>query len=204
MNHGEEMSLEAFNLNLFEHLNAPIGANIYMVDFAIFIANDTLYLLIIFLLLSWFLGSRQSKELAFKAVLTTVIALTIGFLISSIFPHPRPFMIDAGRTLIYHAPNASFPSDHMLIFSSIALSYLFAKEKNIGIFLLLLAIEVAWSRVYLGVHFPLDMVGAFFVALFTNIIMQKIWIKHGANLIDLALKIYRFIFSKPLQKGWVK
>ncbi len=45
-----------------------------------------------------------------------------------------------GTTFIEHAPTASFPSNHMLIFSTIALSYLFAQRKIIGIILFIFII----------------------------------------------------------------
>ena len=109
-----------------------------------------------------------------------------------------------GQTLINHAPDASFPSDHMLIFSSIAFSYIFAKERNIGFFLFLLAIEVAWSRIYLGVHFPLDMLGALTVAFITAFSVQKIWNKNGNSFVNLAVKIYTLLFSKLINKGIIR
>ncbi len=34
---------------------------------------------------------------------------------------------------------------------------------------------VAWSRVYLGVHFPLDMLGAFLLAFALNFFGLKLW-----------------------------
>jgi len=199
-----KMSLEAFNINLFDHLNAPIDASSLMVYFAKFIANDTLYIMLIFLVLSWFLGNRHNKELALKAVITTAIALAIGFTISTVYPHPRPFMIDEGRTLIWHAADSSFPSDHMLIFSSIAFAYLFAKEKQIGLFFFFLAVEVGWSRVYLGVHFPFDILGGLFVAMFTGFFVQKLWDKYGVLFINFALSIYHKLFANFIEKGWIR
>ncbi len=71
----------------------------------------------------------------------------------SVLPSPKTVCDGVGTTFIEHAPTASFPSNHMLIFSTIALSYLFAQRKIIGIILLFLSFMVAWSRIYLGVHF---------------------------------------------------
>lgn len=198
------MSLESLNFQVFQSLNAPTDVSTNMSHLAIFIANDTLYLLIIFLIMAWGIGHYQSKALALKAVITTALALGIGYLISLGYPHPRPFVIGMGHTLIQHAPTASFPSNHMLIFSSIAFSYLFSQQLKLGFGLLLMAFLVAWSRIYVGVHFPLDMLGAFCVALLTNILMQLIWQRYHTVIMSFALKIYQFIFGIFLHKGWLK
>lgn len=198
------MSLESLNFQVFQYINAPADVSIAMSHLAIFIANDTLYLLMLFLISAWFLGSYQSKALALKAVITTALALGIGYLISLGYPHSRPFVMGMGHTLIHHAPTASFPSNHMLIFSSIAFSYLFAQRFKLSLSLLVMAFLVAWSRIYVGVHFPLDMLGAFCVALFTNILMQLIWQRYATIIMRWALKIYQSIFGILLHKGWVK
>lgn len=198
------MSLESLNFQVFQSINAPADVSTAMTHLAIFIANDTLYLLLLFLIMAWFLGHYQTKALALKAVITTALALSIGYLISLGYPHPRPFIIGMGHTLISHAPTASFPSNHMLIFSSIAFSYLFAQRLKLGLSLLLMAFLVAWSRIYVGVHFPLDMLGAFCVALLTNFLMQWLWQRYQDPIMSLSLKIYQFFFGIFLQKGWLR
>ncbi|PVZ82938.1 undecaprenyl-diphosphatase [Serratia sp. S1B] len=198
------MSLEALNLAWFAKINAPQHASNSMIDLAIFIANDTFYLLILFLLLLWFLGDKALKERAFKAVFFTAIALGTGFIISQIYFHPRPFMIGVGHTFIQHAPDASFPSDHMLIFSTIALSYWFSGRKFAGSLLLVLAALVAWSRVYLGVHFPMDMLGAFCIALMVNIFGIWLWKIFGERILQFITQLYQIVCKPLLNRGWVK
>lgn len=198
------MSLENLNLQLFHAINAPLTASSLDQYFGIFIANDTLYLLIIGLIMAWFLGRYSTKALVLKAIITTIIALLIGYVVSLVFPHPRPFVIDAGQTLITHAATASFPSNHMLIFSSIALCYLFSKQIKLGIALLILAIMVAWARIYVGVHFPFDMLGAVAIAILTNLMIKQLWPRYQQQIMDIALNIYHYLFAFLLNKGIIR
>lgn len=201
---GAPMLLENLNVQLFHLINAPITASPLDIHFGIFMANDTLYLLIFSLLIAWFLGRYSTKALVLKAVVTTVIALLIGYLVSLIYPHPRPFVVETGQTLIAHAATASFPSNHMLIFSSIALCYLFAKQVKLGLALLVLAIMVAWARIYVGVHFPFDMLGALIIAFLTNLMIQQLWPRFQQPIMDVALKIYHYFFAFLLNKGIIR
>ncbi|MFT4020567.1 MAG: undecaprenyl-diphosphatase [Acinetobacter sp.] len=198
------MSLETLNIQLFEAINAKQHASPFSIEFAIFIANDVLYILLLLLLFLWCYGDLELKERAMKAALFTTISLIIGFIISLFYDHPRPFVMDVGRTLIQHAPNASFPSDHMLIFSTIALSYLFSQRKMAGFILLGLAFAVAWSRIYLGVHFPFDMIGAFVVAFLVNLFGQRLWELYGPQIMHFMLYLYTTLGKPLLKRGIIK
>lgn len=198
------MSLTELNLSLFEWINASSHASDWMIHFAIFIANDLFYIMVLFFAFFWLRGNFQVKKQIIKAFIFTCTALLISQIISHGFYHPRPFMMDVGRTLIYHSPNGSFPSDHMLIFSSIAFAYFFSAKRSIGVMLMAIAWLVAWSRVYLGVHFPLDMLGAFFLAFILNYFGLALWNRYKMMIMPLVLKIHHFLFKPLIEKGYIK
>ena len=198
------MTLSELNLSLFSWINASPEASNTSIHFAIFIANDLLYCMILLFAWFWLRGNYDTKKQILKAFLFTSIAILISQCISHVYYHPRPFVMEVGRTLIYHAPNGSFPSDHMLIFSSIAFSYLFSAQRKLGIFLLVMAWLVAWSRVYLGVHFPLDMLGAFLLAFALNFFGLKLWNLYKEKIMQWALTIHFYLFKPLIQKGYIK
>ena len=198
------MTLSELNLSLFSWINASPEATNTSIHFAIFIANDLLYCMILLFAWFWLRGNYDTKKQILKAFIFTSIAIFISQCISHVYYHPRPFVMEVGRTLIYHAPNGSFPSDHMLIFSSIAFSYLFSAQRKLGISLLVMAWLVAWSRVYLGVHFPLDMLGAFLLAFALNFFGLKLWNLYKDKIMQWALTIHFYLFKPLIQKGYIK
>lgn len=198
------MSIESLNLSLFQLLNAPDQASPLMMHYAIFIANDLIYLLILIFAIMWLRGNNQIKKQILKAFIFTCLTLAISQLISHFFYSPRPFVMEVGQTLIQHKPTGSFPSNHMTIFSSIAFAYYFSAYRQVGKLLIAVAWLVAWSRVYVGVHFPIDMFGAFFLALFVNISGLTLWNKYKEVILNFVLWIHQKIFKSLIQKGYVK
>ena len=126
----------------------------------------------------------------------------MGQIIGLIWPHPRPFMISVGHTLIPHTADPSFPSDHATVFSVVSLCLLLAGEIVPGVAMLLIGLCVAWARLYLGVHFPLDMVGAMAVALVGYLLVMPAWSRLGRSITDGAETLYRSMFRMAISRGW--
>lgn len=198
------MSLDSLNLYLFNILNAPDQASPLMVNYATFAAHDLIYLLFLIFAVLWLRGSDPVKKQILKAFIFTCAALSISETVSALLHTPRPFVMDVGRTLIEHSPTGSFPSNHMTILSSIAFAYYFSEQRQVGKFLLILAWLVAWARIYVGVHFPIDMLGAFFLALALNVAGLALWNKYKDLLMGWVMAIYRKIFNPLIAKGLVK
>lgn len=172
------MSLDQLNLYLFHILNVPDQASIWMINYASLIAHDLVYLFLLIFAIAWFRGSYEVKTGIIKAFIFTAITLLMSEVLSAVLNTPRPFVMDVGRTLIEHAPTGSFPSNHMSIFSGIAFAYYFSPQRDLGRILIWTAWLVAWSRVYVGVHFPIDMLGAFLMAITVNLAGLPLWWKY--------------------------
>ena len=198
------MSLDQLNLYLFHILNVPEHASIWMIQYASLIAHDLVYLFLLIFTIAWFRGSYEVKTGIIKAFIFTAITLSISEVLSAILNTPRPFVIDIGRTLIEHAPTGSFPSNHMSIFSGIALSCYFSSQRDLGRILIGTAWLVAWSRVYVGVHFPMDMLGAFLIAITVNLAGLPLWWKYQDKLMQFILTIHQSLFAPLIRMGWIK
>ena len=198
------MSLDQLNLQLFHILNVPDQASIWMINYASLIAHDLVYLFLLIFAIAWFRGSYEVKTGIIKAFIFTAITLLMSEVLSAVLNTPRPFVMDVGRTLIEHAPTGSFPSNHMSIFSGIAFAYYFSPQRDLGRILIWTAWLVAWSRVYVGVHFPIDMLGAFLMAITVNLAGLPLWWKYQDKLMQFILTIHQSLFAPLIRMGWIK
>ena len=124
-----------------------------------------------------------------------MISLGLGMVCGTLWFHPRPFMIPLGHTWISHPADNSFPSDHATVMFSAAFALLSLRLRAPGLLMLLAALPVAWSRIYLGVHFPLDMVGAALVSIGGVIVAKRVWQAVGPRLVLLCEAVSRRMFS---------
>ena len=198
------MSLDQLNLYLFHILNVPDQASIWMINYASLIAHDLVYLFLLIFAIAWFRGSYEVKTGIIKAFIFTAITLLMSEVLSAVLNTSRPFVMDVGRTLIEHAPTGSFPSNHMSIFSGIAFAYYFSPQRDLGRILIWTAWLVAWSRVYVGVHFPIDMLGAFLMAITVNLAGLPLWWKYENQIMNFILGIHYWLFSPLIRMGWIK
>jgi undecaprenyl-diphosphatase len=153
------------NQHLFLILNAPASPALPLLVLAICLAEYLIWSLPLLLLYGWFSGRPVLRRAAFDAGLAALCALTVNQFIGLAWPNPRPFVIGLGHTLIAHAADPSFPSDHLTLFWSVGIAlWLTPATRRVGGGLLLLGLPMAWARIYLGVHYPLDMLGAAVVA----------------------------------------
>ncbi len=187
--------LELLNQRWFLSLNAAPGTPAGLITFATVCAQYTLFIIPVTLLGHWFLGGKDGHRRVLFSLTTILVALGLGFLCTTLWFHPRPFMVPLGHTWIYHAPETSFPSDHATLFFSAALSLLLAGARVSGGLILLLSLFVAWSRVFLGVHFPLDMAGAALVAVLACLLVRPLWRRLGEPLTSFCESISARLFS---------
>lgn len=78
---------------------------------------------------------------------------------------PRPFVLGLAPAYIEHAKNSGLPSTHAAVMFMLALALLLRPGlRGQGAALLALAAATGWARVYVGVHFPLDIAAGLLLA----------------------------------------
>lgn len=126
-------------------------------------ATDMIYLAVPLLAFLWLSPARPeerpfNQRAAVTIVLATLAALAIGSLVGRIYWESRPFVADARVIdLVPHAPDNSFPSHHAAVAFAIA-GALSWSRRQIGAFALAAAATIALARVFVGVHWPIDVV----------------------------------------------
>ncbi|WP_461569518.1 phosphatase PAP2 family protein [Thiobacillus sp.] len=196
--------IEAFNRALFLEINGGGATPAWLVQVAIGIANDLIYLIPLLLLGMWLWGDSTRRSQTIKACLVTLLALGANQVIGLVWTHPRPFMLGLGHEWMYHAADSSFPSDHLTVFAGIGLSLLFSGAFRLAFAVLATGFAVAWARVFVGVHFPLDMVGSVMVAGVSYIVVSPLWRSAGGMLTQLAERQYRAALARPIAAGWIR
>lgn len=122
------------------------------------------------LILCFFPKTRKSGVLMIIALAGTYVISTIC--LKSLFARVRPCVVNPDA-LIYPCPGGySFPSGHS-ISSFAAAGVLFFRHEKYGAAALALAVLIAFSRVYLYVHFPFDVLTGACLGLFAAWILTK-------------------------------
>ncbi|MBP5197546.1 MAG: phosphatase PAP2 family protein [Lachnospiraceae bacterium] len=101
-----------------------------------------------------------------------------NIILKNLFARPRPFFENPDITLLIKTPSEySFPSGHAATAFTIFFGILFFKEgkKLLGleIFVLIMGIVLSYSRLYLYVHFPTDIIGGIFIGLLCGFLGNK-------------------------------
>ncbi len=196
--------MEKMNQALFLMLNAPEHPPALLLAVAQGLAEWLVWLVPLMLTLGWLRGDEKLRKLMLGATLSGLAGLLINQVIGLFWQHPRPFMVGLGHTFLAHAPDSSFPSDHLTLLWAVAFSLLVhERSRPAGLLLAFLGLPVAWARIYLGVHFPLDMAGAALVALTSSQLVLREKLCLAERFYPPVKKLYRLLAAPLIRRGWI-
>lgn len=197
--------MEHYNLLLFALLNAGAHPAPLSLAVARVLADGLIWSVPLGLALGWLRGGSALRRQLLLAFVAALLALGANQLIGLAWYHPRPFEVGVGHTWIPHARDSSFPSDHLSLIWSLAFSLLAERSTRAwGGLVALLGLPVAWARIYLGVHFPLDMAGAALVALLSTGLVRAFATAPLTTLTPALEALYRRLFAPLIARGWVR
>jgi undecaprenyl-diphosphatase len=165
--------MTGINISLFKVINSFAGRSVFFDKLMVFCANHLIYIVPLFLLFIWFKKSEKDsgKKKGLFIFVSVMVSLFFGWIITKFYYHPRPFAIGLGKDLIVHTPDSSFPSDHATVMFATSFALFFLRENVWGFIFFILSLVVGFARVFCGIHFPLDILGAIPVSLLGAIVV---------------------------------
>ena len=167
--------MNSLNQYIFLLLNADAQASAFSIWLGRTLAEWPVFIALLLVALAWY-RQTDRKLLAQRAVVATPLAMGMALAIRCTYYNPRPFVLGLGRMLIEHDATTSFPSFHATFLFSLALP-LFAQKgvRGTALAVLLLGVAIAWARIFVGVHYPLDMAGALVVSAVAAVIACSVF-----------------------------
>ena len=171
------MSFELEILNQLQKLHTPVLDKIM-----VFITNlGSAGIIWIILTIVCLIIPRTRKAGWIMAVSLITDLILCNVIIKNLAARTRPYDINTGIQLLVKTPgDYSFPSGHTAAsFASVTALYL-AGEKKLWKIALVLSCAIAFSRMYLYVHYPTDILGGIVIGILSGVI--------GYNIIRLILQ----------------
>lgn len=130
---------------------------------------------------------KESKEHLKERRIAGIIVLlslllefiSVNLVIKNIVQRPRPFQVDASVIPLIMPGETSFPSGHTAS-SFAAATAIFLYRKKAGIPALILAGLIAFSRLYLFVHFPTDVLAGMVIGIVCGVVVNQL-VKRKSN-----------------------
>lgn len=164
------------NTALFFQIFNLHGQNFILDKLMIFGADYLIYIIFAFTFYLGLKGNTNDKRAFLLIILGAPIAILLIKVIHIFYFEPRPFVTYNITQLIHEQADAAFPSRHATIISVIAMAFTYYKSKWTPFFLLVM-VWIGLSRIFVGVHYPLDVLGGFLtgvISLFIALQFKKI------------------------------
>lgn len=168
------MNLMDFNTELFYKIN-ELGRELPFLDGPmILVANYSLYLLILTVIFYLFKKGSNNQIMVISGLLSVGIAVLLGRVAGLFHSNKQPFAeLSNVNQLIEKSVDNSFPSDHTMIFFAVCFTF-FLFKKTGRYFWMAFACLVGFSRIWVGVHYPGDIIVAAILAILSATLLYTI------------------------------
>lgn len=162
------------NESLFRLINDLGKQHTFFNPIFVFIAEYTVIFLALAVITFWFTRVKQNRIMIICGSITFVIAEIVGKVAGKIHSNKQPFAeLSNVNQLIEKAVDNSFPSDHTILFFSFCMSFWLFKGGK-GFIWILLAFLVGISRIWVGVHYPADIMVGAIISIISAFLMFRI------------------------------
>lgn len=150
------------NIDLFYFINDSLKNPLFdfimpfVTEMGSFVAMLTICIIVI--ILSIIFKNKTVKRIALLCLFSLLLADGIALLLKYIILEPRPFVaLDNVHLLVVEDDPCSFPSGHTTsTFAVLSVLVFKFRHEFWSVVLILFGIVIGFSRIYVGVHYPLD------------------------------------------------
>lgn len=181
------MAMHTLNLTLFYFFNGIVGQYPALDAFMFFLTTYLSYVVTIFvgLYVCFYLPIRRSEpidrlrsmaqggEVLVASCATWFVVQVIKVLVA----HPRPFLVLTNVNLLVPGQMGySFPSAHAAMTFAVA-TVVYFYHKRLGQLLYAFALVVGMSRIYVGVHYPTDVLVGALIGITIPVLIHRMFSK---------------------------
>jgi undecaprenyl-diphosphatase len=160
------------DLKLFRLINRLSGRFSPADQLMILISNRVRYIYLLIIILMLF-KNRLNKKIAVETGIAVFFSLAAHFFIHLFYFKPRPFIKRRVGILIPSKTDSSFPSKHtMLAFTASTTVLLF--HRTLGTIMMWMSALTGFSRIWVGHHYPSDIIGSALLGSMTSIVTRFI------------------------------
>jgi undecaprenyl-diphosphatase len=122
------------------------------------------------ILLGLLLRKRRLFLAGVAALVAAGVAVVANVLVAHLWYRQRPFVAHPHlvHLIVHHPADASFPSDHSAALAAISVALLYFL-RPLGILAVLWTLAVGFARVYVGEHYPGDVLGGYAIGILAGV-----------------------------------
>lgn len=173
------------DLKIFQAINSLANQSKILDTLGIFLAEYLPYLLILLLLSFLFWPKKDRIKNRTMVLISVVAALFARFVVKNIillfYACPRPFVsLPLTNKLVSASPAEnlqSFPSGHAIFFFALS-AVIYSFNKKLGIFFLICSTLMGIARIFIGVHWPSDILAGAVLGIIVGVIVKWLYAKY--------------------------